>query len=79
MHGRSQAAVNHMAGGAFRYINMAVGRYAATNIGGVDPAIRVARNAVPMERGGIAQATHGHGGAGHDLVASCDDWSFQYP
>ncbi len=68
-----------MTGGAFGIRGVRIGRGVATDLGAVVSAVGVAGNAVPVKGSGVAKAAEGHGGAGHDLVASAYDGSFENP
>ena len=78
-HGRSEAAVDQMPRGAFRLIDLTVGRNTLSYMSAVDATIRVAGDAVPVKRSSVSQAANRHRRTRHDLVAARNDRSFQHP
>ena len=78
-HRRSESAIDEVANGARGISSIAVGGDTPMNARGIDPAVGITGDPVPMKRGGVAKSPAGHRRAGHDLIAPGDDRRVEHP
>ena len=78
-HCCGESSVDQMSRGTFRFINLAVGRIVAPDVGTVVATIRIARNSVPMKRRGVSEASNRHCRSRHNLISARHNWCLQHP
>lgn len=78
-HGGAEGAVNDVADGDFRSAWLDIGRGVAGDVGAIVSSVGIPGNAVPVEGGGVDEATKRHRDTGLDLVSAGDDGGIEDP